>query len=100
MKFLVLQWIKPQTSIERLASLTPAQFKYLSKLESQGKVEQYYHMIGQQGHMLICNAASDEELSRIIGEDPLFFESERKIYPLTTREAHEKRMLEMLGKRK
>ena len=57
-------------------------------------------MIGQQGHMLICNAASDEELSRIIGEDPLFFESERKIYPLTTREAHEKRMLEMLGKRK
>jgi muconolactone delta-isomerase len=100
MKFLVLQWIKPQTLIERLASLTPAQFKYLSKLESQGKIEQYYHMIGQQGHMLICNAASDEELSRIIGEDPLFFDSERKIYPLTTREAHEKRMLEMLGRRK
>lgn len=100
MKFLVLQWIKPQTPIERLASLTPAQFKYLSKLESQKKIEQYYHMIGQQGHMLICNAASDEELSRIIGEDPLFFDSERKIYPLTTREAHEKRMLEMLGRRK
>jgi hypothetical protein len=100
MKFLVLQWIKPQTPIERLASLTPAQFKYLSKLESQKKVEQYYHMIGQQGHMLICNAASDEELSRIIGEDPLFFDSERKIYPLTTREAHEKRMLEMLGRQK
>jgi hypothetical protein len=100
MKFLVLQWIKPQTPIERLASLTPAQFKYLSKLESQKKVEQYYHMIGQQGHMLICNAESDEELSRIIGEDPLFFDSERKIYPLTTREAHEKRMLEMLGRRK
>jgi hypothetical protein len=57
-------------------------------------------MIGQQGHMLICNAESDEELSRIIGEDPLFFDSERKIYPLTTREAHEKRMLEMLGRRK
>ena len=100
MKFLVLQWIKPQTPIERLASLTPAQFKYLSKLESQKKIEQYYHMIGQQGHMLICNAASDEELSRIIGEDPLFFDSERKIFPLTTREAHEKRMLEMLGRRK
>jgi hypothetical protein len=29
MKFLVLQWIKPQVPIERLASLTPAQFKYL-----------------------------------------------------------------------
>lgn len=96
MKFLILQWIKPQVPIERLARLTPAQFKYLSKLESQGKVEQYYHMIGQQGHMMICNVDSDEELSRIIGDDPLFFESERKIYSLTTREAHEKRLLEML----
>ena len=96
MKFLVLQWIKAQVPIERLASLTPAQFKYLSKLESQGKVEQYYHLIGQQGHMTICNVDSDEELSRIISEDPLFFDSERKIYPLTTREAHEKRLLELL----
>jgi len=99
MRFLVLQWIKPQVPIERLASLTPAQFKYLSKLESQGKVEQYYHLIGQQGHMIICNVASDEELSRIISEDPLFFDSERKIYPLTTIEAHEKRLLELLRRK-
>jgi len=98
-KFLVLQWIKPQVPIERLVSLTPAQFKYLSKLESQGKVEQYYHLIGQQGHMIICNVNSNEELSRIVSEDPLFFDSERKIYPLTTREAHEKRVLELLKRR-
>lgn len=99
MKFLVLQWIKPQAPIERLTSLTPAQFKYLSKLESQGKVEQYYHLIGQQGHMIICSVDSDEELSRIISEDPLFFDSMRKIYPLTTREAHEKRLLELLKRK-
>jgi len=99
MKFLVLQWIKPQVSIERLVSLTPAQFKYLSKLESQGKVEQYFHLIGQQGHMIVCNVDSDEELSRIISEDPLFFDSQREIYPLTTREAHEKRLLELLRRR-
>lgn len=99
MKFLVLQWIKPHVPIERLASLTPAQFKYLSKLESQRKVEQYYHLIGQQGHMIICNVSSDEELSRIISEDPLFFDSVRKIYPLTTREAHQKRLLELLGRK-
>jgi len=98
-KFLVLQWIKPHVPIERLASLTPAQFKYLSKLESQRKVEQYYHLIGQQGHMIICNVSSDEELSRIISEDPLFFDSVRKIYPLTTREAHQKRLLELLGRK-
>jgi len=99
MKFLVLQWIRPQVPIERLASLTPAQFKYLSKLESQGKVERYYHLIGQQGHMIICNVNSDEELSRIISEDPLFFDSVRRIYPLTTREAHEKRLMELLGRK-
>jgi len=98
-KFLVLQWIKPQVPIERLAKLTPAQFSYLSKLESQGRVEVCYHMIGQQGHILICKADSDEELSRIISEDPLFFDSERKVYPLTTREAHEKRLLELLRRR-
>jgi len=99
MKFLVLQWIKPQVPISRLSSLTPAQFKYLANLESQGEIEKYYHLIGQQGHMVICNVESDEELSRIISEDPLFFDSERKIYPLTTREIHEKRLLEMLGRK-
>ncbi len=99
MKFLVLQWIKPQVPIERLASLTPAQFKYLAKLEAQGKIEKYYHLIGQQGHMVICNVESDEELSRITSEDPLFFDSEREIYPLTTREIHEKRVLEMLRRK-
>jgi hypothetical protein len=99
MKFLVLQWIKPQVPIERLASLTPAQFKYLNKLESQGKVDLYYHLIGRQGHMIICNANSDADLSKIISEDPLFFDSERQIYPLTTREAHEKRLLEMLRRK-
>jgi len=98
-KFLVLQWIKPQVPIERLARLTPAQFEYLEKLESQGKVAQYYHLIGQQGHMIICDVDSDEELSRIISDDPLFFDSERKIYPLTTRKAHEKRVLELLRQR-
>lgn len=99
MKFLILQWIKPQVPIERLASLTPVQLKYLSKLESQGQVEQYYHLIGRQGHMLICNVDSDEELSKIIGDDPLFFDSIRKIYPLTSKEAHEKRLLEMLRRK-
>jgi hypothetical protein len=98
-KFLILQRIKPKVPIDRLASLMPAQFKYLAKMEAKGKIDLYYHLIGQQGHMLICNADSDEELSRIIGEDPLFFDSERQIYPLTTRRAHEKRLLEMLRRK-
>jgi hypothetical protein len=98
-KFLILQRVKPKVPIDRLAGLMPAQFKYLSKMEEVGKIDLYYHLIGQQGHMLICNADSDEELSRIIGEDPLFFDSDRQIYPLTTRRAHEKRLLEMLRRK-
>lgn len=98
-KFLILQRIKPQVPIDRLTSLTPAQFKYLSELESEGKIDLYYHLVGRQGHMVICTADSDEELSRIIGEDPLFFDSERQIYPLTTRKVHEKRLLEMLRRK-
>ena len=98
MKFLILQWIRPNTPIENLAKLTPAQFKYLEALESKGKIEKYYHMIGEQGHMVIVDAESDDELSKIVSEDPLFFYSEREIYPLTTREIHKKHLREILGR--
>jgi len=46
--------------------------------------------------MIICNVNSDEELSKIISEDPLFFDSEQQIYPLTTRETYEKRLIQVL----
>jgi len=48
--------------------------------------------------MLIVNVESDDVLSRVIGEDPMFFHMDREIYPLTTRENHEKRIREMLQK--
>ncbi len=48
--------------------------------------------------MLIVNADSDETLSKIIGQDPMFFECEREVYPLTTRQTHEKQIKETLGK--
>ncbi len=47
--------------------------------------------------MLIVNAESDEALSKVIGQDPLFFECEREVYPLTTRQTHEKQIKEMFG---
>jgi len=97
LKFLILQWIIPQTPIEKIAKLVPAQFKYLDELESKGKIEKYYHLIGKQGHMIIVDVSSDEELSRIISEDPLFFQSKRRIYPLTTRETHKKHLRELLA---
>ncbi len=90
MKFLILQRIRDQAPIKEITTLLPAQIKYYDELKSLGKVESFYHMVGHQGHMLVCRVESDDELSGIVGQDPLFFYSWREIYPLTTPETHKK----------
>lgn len=100
MRFLVLQRIRAHASVKDLAVLLPAQMRYYEELQASGKVEAYYHMIGQQGHMLICDVGSDEELSSIIGRDPLFFHSHREVYPLTTVATHRKYVEELLGRQR
>lgn len=96
MKFLIIQKVKREVPLDRWAKLLPLQFKYFERLEKEKTIETSYHLIGQQGSMLIINADSDEKLSKIVGQDPLFFELDRQIYPLTTRETHYKQILEML----
>ena len=92
MKFLIIQKIKREVPLEKWSKLLPLQFKYFEKLEKEKTVEVDYHLIGQQGSMLIVNVDSDEALSKVVGEDPMFFYSEREIYPLTTRQTHEKQI--------
>ena len=92
MKFLIIQKIKYEVPLEKWSKLLPLQFKYNEKLEKEKVIEADYHLIGHQGSMLIVNVDSDETLSKIIGEDPMFFHSEREIYPLTTRQTHEKQI--------
>ncbi len=82
--------------MEKWARMLPLQFKYFDQLEKQKTLESTYHLIGQQGSMLIVNVDSDETLSRVIGEDPMFFNMEREIYPLTTRENHEKQIRKII----
>jgi len=98
MKFLIIQKIKREVPIEKWAKLLPLQFIYFDKLEKQKVLEATYHLIGQQGSMLVVDVDSDEALSRVIGDDPMFFHLEREVYPLTTRENHEKRIKAMLQK--
>jgi uncharacterized protein YciI len=97
MKFLIIMRVK-QTAVEVWAKLLPAHFKYLDGLEKRKIIETSYHLIGQQGDVLVVNADSDEELASIIGEDPMFFHSEREVYPLTTREVHVRRLEKIFGK--
>jgi hypothetical protein len=96
MKFLIVQKVKREVPLEKWSKLLPLQFKYFEKLEKEKVVEVDYHLIGHQGSMLIVNVDSDETLSKIIGEDPLFFQSQREIYPLTTRQTHEKQIRKLL----
>jgi muconolactone delta-isomerase len=95
-KFLIIQKIKREIPTEKWAKLLPLQFKYFDQLEKQKTLEVTYHLIGQQGSMLIVNVDSDEALSRVIGEDPMFFYLDREVYPLTTRENHEKQIRKLL----
>jgi muconolactone delta-isomerase len=96
MKFLVIQKVKKEVPMEKWAKFLPLQFKYFDELEKQKILEVTYHLIGQQGSMLVVNVDSDEALSRVIGEDPMFFHMDREIYPLTTRENHEKQIRKIL----
>ncbi len=96
MKFLIVQKVKREVPIEKWAKKLPLQFRYFEGLEKNKTLECYYHLVGQQGSMLIVNADTDEALSRVIGQDPLFFECEREVYPLTTRQTHEKQIRELL----
>jgi uncharacterized protein YciI len=97
MKFLIIAKVR-HASVDVWAKLLPAHFKYLDELERKKSIEVSYHLIGHQGDALIVNANSDEELASIIGEDPLFFYTEREVYPLTTREVHKRRLEQILGK--
>src|SRR3989337_2229988 len=96
MGFLIIQKVKREIPLEKWAKLLPLQFKYFDKLEKEKTVEVSYHLIGQQGSMLVVNVDSNEALSKVIGEDPMFFHSEREVYPLTTRETHEKQIKQLL----
>jgi len=82
--------------MEKWAKLLPLQFRYFDQLEKKKALEVTYHLIGQQGTMLIVSVDSDETLSRIIGEDPMFFHLDREVYPLTTRENHEKQIRKLI----
>ena len=99
MKFLVLSRVK-DIAVDVWARLLPAHFKYLDDLEKKKVIETSYHMIGQQGDVLIIDVDSDEELAGVIGEDPLFFYAEREVFPLTTREVHKRRLKSIFGKTK
>ncbi len=96
MKFLIIQKVKRDVPLEKWAKLLPLQFKYFDQLEKNKTLELAYHLIGQQGSMLVVTAETEEVLSQTIGQDPMFFYMDREVYPLTTRESHEKQIRKII----
>ena len=48
------------------------QFKYFKGLQKDKTLEVYYHVIGQQGSMLVVDVDSDKKVSRVVVR-PLVF---------------------------
>jgi len=66
LKFLIVQKVNPGTPVQKVSKLLPAQMKYIQELRKEHKIELYYHLIGQEGHMIVCDVGSEEELSAIL----------------------------------
>jgi len=90
LKFLVVEKPKPGVKASALSKLSLLQPAYFKKLQKEGKIERYYHLIGLQGLIYVCDVSSEEELSKIVSQDPMFFHSRRRVYPLISPETHEK----------
>jgi len=96
MRFLLIEKVRSGTPVDVLSRLLLAQMSFLDRMKEEGKVKEIYHLIGKQGIAMICDVGSDEELSRLVSRDPLFFHMEREIYPIIAQEAHRKLIKELL----
>jgi len=95
LRFLVIGKVRPETPVDVLSKLLLAQMSYHDMMREEGKVSELYHLIGKQGFVMICDVGSEEELSRLVSKDPLFFHTDREIYPIITPEAHRKLVKEL-----
>ena len=81
-KFLVL-WrlelgrISPQTMQTILR-----QQDYGARLQTEGKVEARYHLIGAHGGAWIYNVASNEELDALLAQAPVYNVASYEVHPL------------------
>jgi len=90
--------LRPETPVDVLSKLLLAQMRYHDGMREEGKIKELYHLIGKQGFAMICDVDSEEELSRLVSKDPLFFHMDREIHPIITPEAHMKLIKELFGK--
>ena len=72
MKFLVLWRLDPARLTPEVVSAVMKQAEYGRKLESEGKLECRYHVVGSHGGAWIYKVDSNEELDRLLARAPVY----------------------------
>ena len=72
MKFLVLWHFDVARLTPEVVRAIAVQPKYGEKLESEGKLECRYHVVGSHGGAWIYKVASNEELDRLLAMSPVY----------------------------
>jgi muconolactone delta-isomerase len=82
MKFLVLWHLEVGRLNQEVMRAVLNQPSYAKKLESEGKLECRYHLIGKHGGAWIYDVASNEELDRLLAMAPVYNFATYNILPL------------------
>ncbi|NLG16256.1 MAG: hypothetical protein GX556_02865 [Fibrobacter sp.] len=82
MKFLVIWELDLGLLKNDLIKAVAGMPQYASKIKSQGKLVERYHMVGRHGGAWIYEVSSNEELERLLAVSPVYNFSRYKVYPL------------------
>ena len=86
MKFLVLWHFEPSVLRQDIVRAVLGQPSYAKKLETDGKLECRYHLIGKHGGAWIYNVDSNEELDRLLAASPVYNLAIYDVLPLAEME--------------
>ncbi len=82
MKFLVLWHFDVSRLSTDVVRAIGEQPKYGKKLETDGKLECRYHIVGSHGGAWIYNVNSNEELDRLLAMSPVYNYATYQVFPL------------------
>jgi muconolactone delta-isomerase len=82
MKFLVLWRLDPARLTPELVSAVTKQADYGKQLESEGKLECRYHVVGSHGGAWIYKVDSNEELDHLLAMAPVYNFARYEVLPL------------------
>jgi len=81
-KFLVLWKLElSRVSAETMQTVLRQQ-DYGARLQTQGKVQARYHLIGSHGGAWIYDVTSNEELDALLAQAPVYNVASYEVYPL------------------